>query len=437
MRRSVDLGCVVALLAMIAACDLVDPARPTSQPDAEVFGNLLEVERSDQDPPLWKARIRVGAPREFLSAEEASGKPTPVVEKGLIATVTIGPDAVVVVADQPALLEDLAPGTEVAVLPVLGTTQMFGSTDIRLEASTVMDFVTYRRWRLPGLGVDEGGGTNDPDLINSEGTELAPVPLAGGRVLYFSARLRPPVSAGDRWHGARREGLGTPVEGAGSPERSYRTELTEEGWTPPQPVVIPGLEDAGRVRVTWVDGDETRLLVTVAITGEPRWVGLATRRNSSAAWGAPERLDELGGEAHDAVYLRGSRSKVVFVSARSGEQTDLYLYNPKQEPPLGPLEPKISSFGNEWNPRTGPQNELFFAREDRQLVFADGRVHSLRLPGPHRVVFTRAAPTDDGRWLFFCMPRYRPAEVDENIYVASLTEDLRLGPPVAVDDWRP
>ena len=437
MRRFLGLGCLAVVLAMIAACDLVDPARPTSQPDTEVFGNLLEVERNDQDPTLWTARIRVGAPRAFLSAEEASGKPTPVVEKGLIATVTVGPDTVVVVADRPALLEDLAPGTEVAVLPVIGTTQMFGSKDLRLEASTVMDFVTYRRWRLPGLRVEEEDGTSDPDLINSEGAELAPVPLAGGRVLYFSARLRPPVTAEDGWHGARREGLGTPAEGAGSPERSYRTELTLDGWMPPQPVVFPGLEDADRVRVTWVDADETRLLVTVAIAGESTWVGLATRRNSFGAWGAPERLDELGDDAHDAVYLRGSLSKVVFVSARGGEQTDLYLYNPNQDPPLGPLEPKISSFGNEWNPRTGPQNELFFGREDRQLVFAGGRVQSLRLPGPHRVVFTRAAPTDDGRWLFFCMPSYRPAEVDENIFVASLTEGLLLGPPVAVDDWRP
>ena len=111
MRRFLGLGCLAVVLAMIAACDLVDPARPTSQPDTEVFGNLLEVERNDQDPTLWTARIRVGAPRAFLSAEEASGKPTPVVEKGLIATVTVGPDTVVVAADRPARLDDLPPGT--------------------------------------------------------------------------------------------------------------------------------------------------------------------------------------------------------------------------------------------------------------------------------------------------------------------------------------
>ncbi|MFV2072982.1 MAG: hypothetical protein ACC742_10080 [Thermoanaerobaculales bacterium] len=437
MRRKLILGWVVAALATFAGCDLVDPARPTSQPDTEVFGNLLEIEQDTENPALWTARIRVGAPRAFLSAEEASGKATPVVEKGLVATVTVGPDTVVVVADEPARLEDLAPGTEVAVLPVMGTTLTFGSTDIRLEASTLMDFATYRRWRLPGLGTGEEDGTDDPDLINSGGVELAPVPLAGGRVLYFSARLRSPATAEDGWHGARRNGLDTPEEEAASPERSYRTELAEDGWTTPQLVVFPGLEDPDRVRVTWVDAGETRALVTVAIRGEFPWVGLATRRNASSAWGPPERLDELGEDVHDAVYLRGSSSMVVFVSARGGEQTDLYLYNPKQDPPLGPLEPKISSFGNEWNPRTGPQNELFFGREDRQLVFFGGRVSSLRLPGPHRVVFTRAAPTDDGKWLFFCMPRYRPVEVDEDIYVASLTEDQRLGPPVPVDDWRP
>ena len=64
-------------------------------------------------------------------------------------------------------------------------------------------------------------------------------------------------------------------------------------------------------------------------------------------------------------------------------------------------------------------------------------MRALRLPGPHRTVFTQAAPTDDGRWLFMCLPRYRPVEHDEDIYVAPLLKDFALGRPVPVDDWRP
>ena len=102
-----------------------------------------------------------------------------------------------------------------------------------------------------------------------------------------------------------------------------------------------------------------------------------------------------------------------------------------------PLEPQICTFGNEWNPRTGPQRELFFCREDRQLVFKGGRVQPVRLRGPHRVPLTQAAPTDDGRWVFFCVPKYRPLDYDYDIYVAPLDPEMSLGEPVPVDDWRP
>jgi hypothetical protein len=50
---------------------------------------------------------------------------------------------------------------------------------------------------------------------------------------------------------------------------------------------------------------------------------------------------------------------------------------------------------------------------------------------------SRAATTDDGRWLFFCIPKYRMPEMDEDIFVASISEDFKLGEPVPVDEWRP
>ncbi len=436
--RSLTVLMMVAAACALGGCDVVDPARPTAQPDAEVFGNLLDAERSPDDPGSWTARIKIGTPRSVRAADEGVGKPTPDVEKGLIATVTVGPDAIVVVDDRPGLLENIASGTEVVVLPVAGTTEMYGSDDLRLEAATVMDFATFRLWRLPRLATNAEDKIDDPSVINSSGSEVAPVPVGDGSVLYFSAHLRPPASADDSWHGALRDGLAEPVEGADAVERSYRTQLQADGWAAPELVRFPGLDEALQVRVTWVAADETTCLATVVMPGEAAWVGRATRSGSDAAWSAPQRLDGLGDDARDAAYLRGSTSKIVFVTARgSGTQSDLFFYDPKVEGSPAPLEPPIFTSSSEWSPRTGPSGELLFVRGDRQLMFKDRQVRSLRLPGPHRIPFAQAAPSDDGRWMFFCVPSYRSPEMDHDIYVASLSGDFSLGEPVPVDRWRP
>ena len=436
--RSLIVLMVTAALLVVCGCDVVDPARPTAQPDAEVFGNLLDVERSADDPTISIARIRVGAPRSVRAADEDSGKPTPEVEKGLKATVTVGADTVVIIDDRPGRLEDIDSGTEIVVLPVPGTSEMYGSDDLRLEANTVLDFATYRRWRLPKLQADTVAEPDDPALINSSGPEIAPVPVAGGRVLYFSAHLRPPANADDEWHGAFREGFAVPEEGAAVLERSYRSELTEDGWTAPELVRFPGLDGARQVRVTWVKADETICLVTVTAPDEAPWVGRSTRRGVNGRWSAPQRLEYLGDDARDGVYLTGSSRKIVCATLRGGgTQGDLFLYDPELEDSPAPLETPIFTAGNEWNPRTGPEGELLFNRADRQLIFKGGQVRALRLPGPYRAPFTQAATTDDGRWLFFCVPKYRTPEMDEDIFVAGLTEDYSIGQPVPVDEWRP
>jgi hypothetical protein len=436
--RSLMVLIVVAALLVVSGCDVLDPARPTAQPDAEVFGNLLDVERTPDDPSTWTVRVQVGAPRSVRAADEGAGKPTPEVEKGLKATITVGTDAVVFVNDRPGLLEDIASGTEVVILPVPGTSEMWGSDDLRLQASMVMDFTTYRRWRLPKLESDDSEEADDPTTINSSGLEIAPVPVAGGTVLYFSARLRPPAHPEDGWHGAPREGVAVPEVGFSALERSYRSELTVEGWSAPELVRFPGLEDAPQLRVTWVKADETVCLVTVTTPGEAPWVGRSTRSGVGGRWSGPQRIEGLGENARDGVYLTGSSSKIVFATlAEGGTQGDLFLYDPTIENSPAPLQAPIFSPGNEWNPRTGPEGELLFNRADRQLILKGGQVRALILPGPHRVPFTRAATTDDGRWLFFCMPKYRMPELDEDIYVASLTEDFELGEPVPVDEWRP
>lgn len=436
--RSLGVLIVVLILLVVSGCGVVDPARPTAQPDTEVFGNLLDVERAPDDSDSWIVRVQVRAPRSVRAADEDSGKPTPLVEKTLEATVTVGTDSVVLVDDQPGLLDDIASGTEIVVLPVLGTSEMYGSNDLRLEANMVMDFATYRRWRLPKLDPESDIEVTDPAMINSAGLELAPVPVAGGTVLYFSSRLRPPATEEDSWHGPLREGFAAPEPGVAVVERSFRSQLTAEGWTTPELVSFPGLEEAGQVRVTWVKDDETICLVTVSMPGEAPWIGRATRRGVNRRWSAPQRIEGLGEDARDGVYLTGSKSMIVFATLRAGAtQGDLFLYDPKVEDSPSALQAPIFTAGNEWNPRTGPGGELLFNRADRQLILKDGQVRALRLPGPHRIPMTQAATTDDGHWLFFCMPKYRMPEMDEDIFVASLTEDFKLGDPVPVDKWRP
>ncbi len=429
---------LTAAVVLFWGCDLLDPVRPTTQPDTEVFGNLLDVTRDDEDASLWVARVQVSVPRAVRAADEETGSPTPSVEKGLIATVTVGSDTVVFGDDRPTTLDDIPSGTEVVVIPVSGTTQMLGSTDLRLEAATLMDFATFQRWQLPGLGPVPDDDINDPERINSSGAEVAPVPIAGGTVLYFSAHLRPPAREDESWHGAIRDGLVPPTEEVGSRERSYRTVLGDDGWSKPAEVRFPDLDGAEMARVTWVSQDETTCLVTVAEPGGLPWIGRASRSGPASGWGAPRPIDELGGDASDGVYIASDQAELVFASTRgSRDRSDLFLLDSKNDDGPMPLEPQICTFGNEWNPRTGPQRELFFCREDRQLVFKGGRVQPVRLRGPHRVPLTQAAPTDDGRWVFFCVPKYRSLEDDYDIYVAPLAPNMGLGEAVPVDDWRP
>ena len=119
--RSLAVLVVVLVLLVVSGCGVVDPARPTAQPDVEVFGNLLDVERSADDPDSWIVKVQVGAPRSVRAADEDSGKPTPLVEKTLEATVTVGTDTVVLVDDRPGLLDAIDSGTEIVILPVVGT----------------------------------------------------------------------------------------------------------------------------------------------------------------------------------------------------------------------------------------------------------------------------------------------------------------------------
>ncbi len=438
MTERMSRALLAALLAL-TACDLVDPERPIQHQDTEVFGNLIDVTRL-ADEGVWSARIQVGMPRSFVRAEAEEGKPTPTLEKGITADVRITADTIVIVDGQSGFIEDISPGTEVVVVPVAGTTSMMGTSNLSVEASLLADFVSFRRWRLPGLegprAVSEA--RTDPDRINSDGVERSPVPLAGGSVLYFTAGLRPPARSGEGWLGARRPGLEEPEAEGIAAERPYRTELGGSGWSAPAPVVLGGIGAASSVSVTWVSEDETACLVTVSDQASS-WVGTVSRASAREPWGQVQPLPGLDDrDAGDAAYLAGSRTKVVFAARRTpGTATDLWLYDASAEQTILPLEPVVNSSGPEWGPRVGPDNELFFVRGDRQFVLEGRTLHAVTLPRPHRTVVTEAAPTGDGRWVFLCIPWYRPVELDQDIYVAEWLGAGRLGEVVPADEWRP
>lgn len=436
MSRVSCIALSLLLLAALSACDLVDPMRSTPHADAETFGNLLELGPDPSRDGAWIAKIRVGVPRALGRSEEA--RPTPDVAGGIVAVVVVTGDTVVTVDGHPGILENIGPGTEVVAIPVPGTTVMLGEKEIRMEAAQLMDFATYAGWRLPRLKLADGVVDIEEgiDRINSAGTEGGSVPVGDGRVLYFTARLRSPEVPDGGWIGARREGLSEPAAGERSFNRSYRTELGTEGWSTPELVVIPGTEATDHVKLTWVSADERRCYVTVSqADGEP-WVGISERPSASDPWGEIVPMEATGEQdAFDAAAMSKSLEKTVFASTRNGSG-DLFLHDPAVGS-AQQLQPEINSGGLEWGTRIGPKNELYFVRGDRQLCFRSGRVEEIRLPGPHRIVMIEAAPTADGEWLFFSMPRLRPVELDFDIYVAAVAPDGSLGEAVPVDDWRP
>ena len=439
LRRTIPVALLMTVL--VAGCDLLNPARPTPHADTNLFGNLIDVRSEDGETEAWWVRVRIGLPRAFARAEAGDGKPTPVVEQGMTADVLVTTGTVVLGGGVPVFIEDISPGSEIVVVPAPGSTRMVGTSNITVEASYLMDFETYGRWQLPGLAVDDSGPApvEDPDRINSAGVEGAPVPVGDGSTLYFTSRLRAPVGPEGAWVGARREGLHEPGPDNPPVERTYRSRLTETGWSAPEIVVFPNLDGMAVVRVTWITSDETSCLVTVMDAGGSPWVGQSERKSAGDPWGEVHRLTGLGdGGPRDGVFLAGSRTKLVFSDGLGGNpSTDLLLLDPGVAETPQILTPPINTPASEWGARVGPGNELFFVREDRQFMVNGSAVVPVGIPVQHRAVITQAAPTDDGAWVFLCMPHYTPVELDQDIYVAPWIGENRLGAPVPVDDWRP
>jgi len=429
------LVAVLAALTVVLGCDLLDPNRPTSYPDTNVFGNLLEVSEPASDTGVVTVTVRVGVPRLLADSEEQEGKPTPTVEDGLVAEISVNADTLVLFDGEAATLDAFAPGREVAVLPVPGTTRMVGSDRVLVDASHLMDFDTYRRWQLPRLvKPEELAPQGDPANVDTAGVERSPVPVGDGRVLYFTARWRAPAQPGEGWHGVERDGLPVPGPDSVPVERTYRTQIGDDGWSTPTLVTFPGLESAMSQRVTWMAPDERLCLLSVRDADGESWIGRVER--SGDTWGPVERLAMLGDNVTDGVFLAGSRTKIVFATARGG-QSDLWLHDPKVEGSPLPLEPRLNTAAEEVAPRTGPEGELYFTRDGRQMVLTGSNLLRVEVDGQHRAVVSEANPTADGRWMFVAVPRFRPVEPDLDIRVAKVLADGRLGVPVAVDDWRP
>lgn len=430
-------------LSMVFALTLVgcmkDMTRtPVPQEDVLIVGRLLGWSERTQEPGVFDFQVRLTVPESIKGVMREEGRPIPETEKEMVAKVKVTPDSVCVVEGLAGELSRLRKGQEVVVVPVSGSCAMVGESELLAEASEVYDFRSYQVRFLP-KSVEAWPPwltqRQNPSKINSSGKEVAPIPVKSGRVLYFSAGLLPPLAPDQPYRGALREGmkrgerLSPWAEQGGL--RPYRTEFKEGGWTPPAPVVFPHLPEEASVRVTWVSPDENTLLAELRLPEkEPQLV--QSRKAASGDWGKLEAVPEVSEKASGDGQRFGSQLQALVWTVYEFQSSDLYLKLANQE--AGSLEPRINTVNAEWAPRLGPNTTLYFCRGNRQLLFANKTLQEVRLPGTLRRPLQEAAPTDDGKLLFFRFPRYGPGEPDWDIAVARKEGDA-WGVPTPVDEF--
>ena len=161
-RFNLSLFVLLFLSLALAGCDFLDPARPTIQADTEILGNYLEFEELPDQPGTFVLQLRVAPPRALLEAEVSEGRRKPPKEEGLTAEILVDSDTVVLLDGMPAALKDFAPGAEVVGIPVPGSTRMVGESSILIKADMLMDFDTFRRWRLPLMKGEDEPTVEDP-----------------------------------------------------------------------------------------------------------------------------------------------------------------------------------------------------------------------------------------------------------------------------------
>lgn len=436
MRRFLTLVAVLAL----SACPKDVTKSPVPQDDVLVVGRLLAASESPQEPGTTGLEIRMAIPDSLKPVMRKEGRPVTETQEETVARVRVDRSTVCVVEGLPGEVSQLRVGQEVVVVPVSGSCAMVGSKTLLADAAEVYDFRSYQvRFLTKSLEhipswVSE---RQDPGKVNSSGKEVSPLPLASGRVLYFSAGLLPPVREGEPHRGAVRPGMvrgGTllPWAEAGG-LRPYRTQFANGNWTPPQELVFPDLPDEASLRVTWVSEDETALLAELRLPGkEPQLV--QSTRQGKGGWGSLQAVPDAAGKAAGDGQRFGRQLGAMVWTVYQFGSSDLWL---KFQDQAGqPLEPRINTLGAEWAPRLGPNTTLYFCRGDRQLLFAKQTVSEVRLPGDQRLPLLEAAPTADGSLLFYRLPRYTPGELDWDIFV-SKKQGEGWSAPVPVDAFRP
>ena len=440
MRVSGTLGLLMVLIS--SGCGMQDVDTPVPQPDTVIFGRIAAIALAANDPQSVEVEIVAGLPETMSNVLKADGKPVPQLGKDLQVTVKVTSDSLCVVDMVPTDIDAFRVGHEVAVVPLAGTSAMVGSKRLLATAAELFLFSDYQVRYLAGsletLGA-EVIGASDPKRINSGGLEMSPIPLQGGKVLYFAAGLnaspRPDVQAAPV--GAFRVGMGSeaaPAAWAVGGYRPYRTQLGKDGWAPPQPVVLSGIPEDASARFTWVRQNETEGLVEVLTLSGTRELWEVRRDDARLPWGAPQRVMLPSGASVGDAQRFGPTLDYLIWTAYEAESSDLWLREPGKEGQI--LEPRVNTLGPEFAPRVGPRAALYFCRGERQLLFENQVVREVRLPGKQRRPLLEAAPVADGSWVFCRVPRYTPGQLDWDIAVVPV-QDGAWGAPVLVDEWRP
>jgi hypothetical protein len=435
---------VFSVIVLIVGCSAQDTNAPIPQADTLILGRITALRETAAEPGTWEVEVHEALPEAMRNAMRRDGKAAPELAKDVIVRVRVTPDTVCISGLRAGDLADFRVGQEVAIKPVTGTTAMTGSKLLTADAGELYLFSAYQLRFLPrslsSLPPDVTA-PDDPKRINSAGLEETPLPVNGGKVVYFAAGLLPGVPKEGKEAapvGAVRPGmrdasgkLGAWVVGG---YRPYRVAWTGGAWGTPEPVGLPGVPPALSARITWINDDETACLVEVTEADGTRRLFASSRAAANAQWGTLEKLELPSGPSVGDAQRFGKLLKAVVWTAYSGDSSDLWLS--MEDKPGQMLEPRINTMGPEYAPRVGPNTTLYFCRADRQLLFAGGVVQEVRLPGAQRRPLVEAVPVKDGSRLFFRVPRFTPGALDWDLAEAPRT-DTGWGQPVLLDDWKP
>ncbi len=441
MRRMV---LVSGLIVLAVGCAMQDTNTPVPQTDTLLLGRITAIREVAGEQDIREVEVRAGLPEAMRNTMARDGKVAPELAKDVTVKVRVTPETVCVAGLRAGDLGDFRVGQEVAINPVPGTTAMTGTKLLTADAAELYLFSAYQLRFLPsslGSLPPEVSAPSDPKRINSAGLELTPLPLDGGRVVYFAAGLLPsvPIGGSDAAPvGAVREGMrdstGKLEPWAVGGWRPYRVAWRKGAWGVPEPVELQGLAPDVAARITWIKEDETACLVEVRKADGTRGLFAASRAAATAPWGAMEKLAPVGGPSVGDAQRFGKLLKALVWTVYDGTSSDLWLS--MEGKPGRMLEPRINTMGPEYAPRVGPNTTLYFCRADRQLLFAGGMVQEVKLPGAQRRPLLEAAPTTDGSLLFFRVPRFTPGATDWDLAVAA-KGPTGWGAPVLLDDWKP